>query len=114
MTTIIHRAGFTPLVHPESAALEFEPAVIGQPHQVAHDIGIDILAIRRQSHHLVFLAKRIKADELTQRGVEEAQTVGQGDAIQSLYFRPFATHGHRRGKITRGIIGETSGNTVER
>ena len=91
-------------MHPEIALGQTVPAVFGKLDQLAHQVGEAVLAIGGQSHDLVFLAERIEADVLAQRGVEEPEAVGQPDLIEHLDPVALASRRHHRDEIARRVV----------
>ena len=65
---------------PEVAQVEREGAVVLQLDDLLHRFDVARLAIRRETHHLVFVAVVRKADELRHRLVEYAERMGKVDA----------------------------------
>src|SRR5262249_28726779 len=104
---LVELAALTAAVHREEIFREAEPPIGRQLDELAHELAEAILAVGGKTHHLVFLAKVIEADELAGRRVAEAQAVWQSDAIENLDLRAFTACHHCADKIAAGIERES-------
>ena len=92
-------------VMPEAVEVQPKAPALLQRHDLAHRVEIRRLAVRRQSHHLVFVAVVRKAEELRDRLVEDAERVRKIDALLDL-DRGAAAHAPRRaGEVAEAVDG---------
>jgi len=99
---------------PEVAQVEREGAVVLQLDDLLHRLDVARLAIRRETHHLVFVAVVRKADELRHRLVEHAERMGKVDAAVDGDRTALAQPPGGGGKIAEAIDRNRHGLVVRR
>src|SRR5690349_16787172 len=90
-------------VMPEEIELETKlPALFGA-NDLAKLVDEARLAVRREAHHLSFIAVMWKPEELRRRGVNDARRVGILNLAQHLDRVALADAPHRRDEVAKAI-----------
>lgn len=110
---VVHGVALAALVHAEVAGGQAEPAVLRQDQHLLHQLRPAVLAVGVEAHHLVFLAEAGEADELADRGVEEAQGVRQQHAVQHVDAGALAAGRHHAAEVAGAVEGEARGELLE-
>ena len=90
----------------EVAQIQLELPIVRNLNQPAHLSDELRLPIRRQSHHLVFIAVMGEANELCDCRIKDSERVREVNTV--LYFYPVSSTEPERsaGKITKAINGQ--------
>lgn len=89
--------------------VEFKAAVTADAHNLAHLVQIDRLAIGRQAHNLALVAIFGEAEPLGDRGVEDAERVGEVDFVAHFQLVALAHAPHGADKVAHAIDREDGG-----
>src|SRR2546423_4293708 len=100
----------SPVVHEifESKAKIFSASIRVKPHYVPKGFELLRLAVRRQAHHFVFVAKFQESEILRHGRVVQSKGMGKRDGIFNLHAIARTDTPHRAGEITQAIRGKQS------
>jgi hypothetical protein len=88
----------------EVLQVELEAAVVAHVDQpVADDVGMERLAIRRETHHLVFTGVHLEPEVIRERGIQQPERMGKVDLVQDAQRAALPVGERRRGPFAHAV-----------
>src|SRR2546429_9024095 len=98
----------SPGVVNEVIQIELAMSIDGSNH-FAHPAAVDRHPVGRQSHHLVLVAVLWEPEKLRERGIEDAEGVGELDRSKDLDFISSSNTPHHAAEVPESVHGNHRG-----